>query len=119
MTKTLTEQWRNGKLGGRWYYIKVLGKIEIARLSKYNQFYNLPITNGYAANKDVSEVIAPVPTHDQFVELIEKVHILNEANMRLENAIDSQADYFRQQISVLESSLKEIEEALKETEGVK
>lgn len=66
MSKELTEQWRNGKLGGRWYYIKVLGKIEIARLSKYNQFYHLPITNGYAANKDASEVLAPVPTYEEW-----------------------------------------------------
>lgn len=78
MSKELTEKWKNRKLGGRWYYIKVLGKIEIARLSKYNQFYHLPITNGYAANKDVSEVLTPVPTYDQFVELTELVKKVDE-----------------------------------------
>lgn len=38
-------------------------------------------------------------------ELKQKLHILNEANMKLENAIASNADYFRQKISVLESRI--------------
>ena len=85
MSKELTEQWRNRKLGGRWYYIKILGKIEIARLSKYNQFYHLPITNGYAANKDVSEVIAPVPTYAEFKDLMSNLQHIDKCRELTEN----------------------------------
>ena len=42
-------------------------------------------------------------------ELMQRIHILNEANMELENAIASNADFFRQQMSVLEDECKEYE----------
>ena len=46
-------------------------------------------------------------------ELMQKMHILTESQMNLENALGSQADYFKQQISVLESKLVDYSELLK------
>ena len=65
----LTEKWKNGELEKGWYYIKVYGKVEVARLSKYNQFYNLPVSSGYVANKDIMEVLAPVPSYAEWWKL--------------------------------------------------
>ena len=105
MSKELTEQWRNRKLGGRWYYIKILGKIEIARLSKYNQFYHLPITNGYAANKDVSEVLGPVPDYMDCKGLMYDSIALNKTRKRIDELV-SKTDK-------LENRLKEAEEVIR------
>lgn len=46
-------------------------------------------------------------------ELVQKIHILTESQMNLENALGSQADYFKQEISVLESKLFAYSELLK------
>lgn len=46
-------------------------------------------------------------------ELVQKIHILTESQMNLENALGSQADYFKQQIGVLESKLFAYSELLK------
>lgn len=81
----LTEKWKNGELEKGWYYIKVYGKVEVARLSKYNQFYNLPVSSGYVANKDIMEVLAPVPSYEEW------------------QAKESNEDFLQQRISVLES----------------
>lgn len=56
-----------------------------------------------------SETLAKQEGVELVAELEQKVHILNEANMALENAIGSHADYFRQRISMLEDRLKEAE----------
>ena len=44
---------------------------------------------------------------EENAELVQKVHILNEANMNLENAIASHAEFYQQKISVLQSLLEE------------
>lgn len=64
MTKTLTEQWREGTLPAGMYYIKADGVVAEAKLSRYNYFYNLPHGNGHEANKKVEEVLAPVPSYE-------------------------------------------------------
>ena len=42
-------------------------------------------------------------------ELKEKIHILNEANMKLENELGSLSDFYTQKISVLESKNNELQ----------
>lgn len=68
--KTLTEQWREGKLPAGMYYIKADGVVAEAKLSRYNYFYNLPHGNGHEANKKVEEVLAPVPSYDEYCNLV-------------------------------------------------
>lgn len=129
MSKELTEQLQNGTLEENMYYVKLPEEIVISNLYRLKQ---LALVN----DSDEIEVLAPVPTYNQFSKMVkkverleqqlesetlakqegveivselqQKVHILNEANMNLENAIASQAEYFRQQISVLEDIVKEL-----------
>ena len=73
MTKTLTEQWREGKLPDGAYYILV---------DKYEQ--NEPeIDVGVCYNSNfewwiVKEVLAPVPSFDHFSQLVKKVEKLEQ-----------------------------------------
>ena len=109
MSKELTEQYFNATLkAGTYYVLNDDGIVDIDYYGGDNFQWSV-----------VKEVLAPVPTYEEYLklesetlakqegvelvaELEQKVHILNEANMAMENAIASQADFFRQQISVLE-----------------
>lgn len=74
MTKTLTEQWREGTLPDGKYYIKLepnfterydIGYIEGGGFCLYNI-------------EDIEEVLAPVPSYDHFSQLVKKVERLQE-----------------------------------------
>ena len=78
MIKELTEKWKNGKLDNGMYYIRTDKGVSISKLSKYNRFYNTPYGNGYEANKKVEEVLAPVPSYDEFQRLQEQLKEANE-----------------------------------------
>lgn len=125
MSKELTEQWRNGTLEDGFYYVKENDEVFISHCSRH---YLLSVL------KDC-EVLASVPSYEEWVkngtwytekshnELLKKIEKLEqllesetlaknegvEIVAELENAIASQADYFQQQISVLEDRVKELE----------
>jgi hypothetical protein len=107
-TTNLTKQWKKGTLKSGYYYFEAEDENTIAYLREglkhpYNDY-------GFPLDNDVG-VLAPVPDYDQFVELtekanlfsqlvtkcnclekenselVQKIHILNEANMSLENTV--------------------------------
>lgn len=126
MSKELTEQLRNGTLEDGLYYA-LTSTFRFNEESVIERAINGVLYINGVVDFNVKEVLAKVPTYDQFSqllkkieelgkensELVQKVHILNEANMKLENAIGSHADYFQQQISVLESKLSEANDIIK------
>ncbi|MBQ7284671.1 MAG: hypothetical protein IJW72_00245 [Alphaproteobacteria bacterium] len=57
----LTEQWKKGKLDHGWYYIKYRGAY------KTDQWQGYYWENSW--NENVEEVIAPVPSYDDWVYL--------------------------------------------------
>ena len=78
MTKTLTEQWRNGTLEESMYYVKLPEEIIIANIYQLKQ---LDLVN----DADEIEVLAPVPSYDEYkvlvsnsAELVQKMHILEK-----------------------------------------
>ena len=79
MTKTpeeLTEDWKEGKLERGWYYVKSGDEV-------YPDYFN-----GYfiqTGDKYGTEVLAPVPSYDHFIELTEKIKTLSSENERLLN----------------------------------
>lgn len=107
MSKELTEQWRNETLEEGWYYVLYVDGSD----SDCDYWNGLEWHFDYPP---VKEVLAPVPTYDQFVELTEKsnqfsqmekkVHILNEANMNLKNVIGN----FAKQLKEAERLLVEL-----------
>lgn len=79
MTKTpeeLTNDWQDGKLERGWYYVKSGDEV-------YPDYFN-----GYfiqTGDKYGTEVLAPVPSYNHFVELNEKIKTLSSENERLLN----------------------------------
>lgn len=71
----LTEQWKQGKLQGVWYYIKVIPDFEY---SNDIAFY----TGGYFelySEQDIEQVLAPVPTYEEYQALLSDQLAKNEA----------------------------------------
>lgn len=73
---TLTEQWKKGELTEDFYYFKMPdGAIEIAneyRLIRYN----------LTKDADEIEVLAPVPSYEEWRDLQEYKRIVNSYNMK-------------------------------------
>ena len=107
MSKELTEQWRNGTLEQKYYYVKYFGNGQkpFVEIELKNFMLDLVKVN----DSDKIEVLAPVPTYDEFLILsdfkkIEKDSIDNLVKIHTEN---------------LEKRLEIATKALKEMEGVK
>lgn len=91
MSKELTEQWRNGTLPAGDYYLKHTdGRILI--------YWFNGVEFRFIYNVFIKEVLAKVPTYDQFVELTEKADLFSQLVKKVEE---------------LESRLKEAEEVIR------
>lgn len=72
MSKELTDDWKIRKLKAGAYYVRLSnGRVDVAKLSKFNRFYAISYTFG------VVEVLSPCD-YDLFVELTEKVKELEK-----------------------------------------
>jgi len=133
MTKTLTEQWRDGTLAGGDYYIKTtnLG-IDKIIINYYEE--ELKQFDGLC-NCSVAEILAPVPSYDKWQaeldsndellnvqkRLEKKIKLLEE---QLNNALETMGQVAKLSDNVVDSvqcahSICLINERLKEMEGVK
>lgn len=72
MTKTLTEQWRNGTLEESMYYVKLPEEIIIANIYQLKQL-------DFVNDADEIEVLAPVPTYDEYKRLQKRIEIETKA----------------------------------------
>ena len=81
MTKTLTEQWRDGKLPNGDYYIKVRGNLTGKEFFVYDNCINGKWA--YTLDGNVIAVISPVPSYEEYNELATKC---NQLQKRLEIA---------------------------------
>jgi len=130
MTKSPTEQWRDGNLPNGDYYIKVRGN-----LSKKDFFtYDNCINGKWAFTDDgnIIDIIASVPSYDEYKELVRKADKLEEQLEIAKEALEYYADetdwmgttlnnsvgYYEK--AFLEDNGYEVaQKALKEMEGVK
>lgn len=70
---SLTDDWKNGNLSGNYFYVRTLtGNILIDNID-----YDRPHYDGFY--HEVSEIIAPVPNYDHFVELTKKAEKFEKA----------------------------------------
>lgn len=60
---TLTEQWKKGKLQNNWYYIRTTNGIEKWEYIKQSHGF------GYYETEWVLEVLAPVPSYEEYSRL--------------------------------------------------
>lgn len=76
---TLTEQWKKGELEDDYYYVRF----------KLKQDSYISIVEceggefGYYPDEDIKEVLAPVPSYEEWKELKEYEHIVTSYNMKL------------------------------------
>lgn len=120
MTKTLTEQWREGEIFG-FHYVKVPGE--------ETEIHNVSCMD-YLLDEYGVEVLGPVPSYDEYIELVSKTEQL-EKNLE----VSEKAHYKTlEQLRIATNALKEYtkvetddwidskevaRKALKEMEGVK
>lgn len=77
MTKSLTEQWRNGTLPENWYYThikSILGNLDCITINYCDEdgvFEEYP-------DEDIKEVLAPVLSYDEYNGLLQEMHTLEK-----------------------------------------
>lgn len=99
MSKELTEQFFKATLkAGTYYVLNDDGIVDIDYYGGDNFQWNV-----------IKEVLAHVPTYDQFVELTEKVEDLEQDNKCLKSGIDT----YESQLSRISEQLKEANEVIK------
>ena len=76
MTKTLIEQWQKGKLPNGDYYIKVCGNLTGKEFFVYDNYINGKWK--YTLDRNVIDIIAPVPNYDEYKELVSKTEQLQK-----------------------------------------
>ena len=80
MTKTLTEQWREGTLRGYFYWKLPNGNICTAYTDTMRDIKNV-------GDSDEVEVLQETPSYVEYNELVQKIHILNEQNTKQHNEL--------------------------------
>ena len=108
MKKTLTEQWREGTLENGFYYV----------MSGWSTFIEIRyLGNGFFEGN--IKVLAPVPSYEQFIGLMDDSKELDKAYDKI--------TLLKKKLKIAKKALKEYmtfcrhpaEEALKEMKGVK
>lgn len=87
MSKELTEQWQKGELPEGHCYVKDGDNMIAEYLDGY--FYNNgePMTS---FSGGIDEVLAPVPSYDEWKDTIERYHLCIEANQSLRKRLDEE-----------------------------
>ena len=113
---TLTEQWKKGELESGYYYI-VVKQVEFPNRI---DFYNSSATVwSYHSNDCVEEVLAPVPSYEEWQELIDKK---NWCNARAKNLLEKnqQLHTWCEEFNALDVAKEnqQLKELLKECRGL-
>lgn len=112
MKKTLTEQWREGKLPENTYYVRfICGRYGIY---EFEQFKGFGFDNDLAY---IKEVLAPVPSYDKIKEMSQRVGRLELDNGVLDDELKELAtknDTLAMENGRLEKKLKIAKKALKD-----
>lgn len=116
MTKTLTEQWREGTLPDGKYYIKLEPNFTERYDVGYSEGGDFVLYN----IEDIDEVLAPVPDYKMFQFLIGEQKFTEEMleniiNIRTEELLKLNAEYIKR-VKKLEKKLEIATKALKEYE---
>ena len=110
MSKELTEQWRNGTLEESMYYVK-LPDNDIPIVNLY-QLKQLALVN----DADEIEVLAPVPTYQEWLESESHCAVYSEVNKWNKDKIKKLEDQFAdvsKKVEKLEKQLKEAEDVIR------
>lgn len=108
MTKSLTEQWKDGELPvGTYYILDSEGQAVIDKSVCIGELWD---------NTDIKEVLAPVPSYDDVKEMSQKIERLKFDNEALEMAHNEGKEInaeLVQKMHTLEQQLAEANEVIK------
>lgn len=90
MTKTLTDKWRDGKLPNGDYYIKVRGNLTKKEFFTYDNCINGKWA--YTLDGNVIAVISPVPSYEEYKQLVSKTEQLEKKLDIATKALELYAD---------------------------
>lgn len=114
MTKTLTEQWREGTLESGWYYVVIEWNDEIRMLYFEGDYFldtDVPLDND-----NIKEVLDAVPSYEEYMELVSKCRQLEK---RLAIATKALKEYAEIETDDWIDSQEVARKALKKMKGVK
>lgn len=121
MTKTLTELWREGTLEQRYYYVKYFGNGQKPFVEIELKNFLLDLVK--VKDRDKIEVLAPVPSYDEYKQLVSKTDELvtrcHQLEKKLEIATKALKDVAYLYIYTDKDLSTVANNALKEMEGVK
>lgn len=100
MSKELTEQWRNGTLAENRYYVKLPEEIIIANIYQLKQL-------DLVKDSDKIEVLAPVPTYDEFLILSDFKKIEKDS---IDNLVKIHTENLEKRLEIATKALKEMED---------
>lgn len=121
MTKTLTEQWCEGTLNGGVYYLLLRDGTTVTDQTVYI-VGEKQLRWHYSSFDFVKEVIAPVPSYDEHMELVSKTEQLEK---KLAIATKALKSFIPDDLTdggfgeMYEDVIWDCKKALKEMEGIK
>ena len=101
MTKTLTEQWKDGELPSGFYYVSIPGAVcGVSILDDYElQAYKS------VRDSDKIEVLSEVPSYDEYKEMVSHCNVYSVANKSLKDKIAK----LQEQLKIATKALEEYE----------
>jgi len=119
MTKTLTEQWREGTLADGYYYIDYDTQQRIFEVEDGCATYQgLPAETYFLNDVCLIKVLAPVPSYDKVKEMSQKIERLEFDNEALEMAHNEGKEINAELVSKNEQLEKRLKIATKALKGV-
>lgn len=113
MTKTLTEQWREGTLKG-YYYVHI-------KLDEHCEYDDIDLIDELTGNFElhcddyIKEVLAPVPSYEKVKEMSQKIERLefdNEALEMAHNELVQKMHILEKKLEIATKALKKYQEAI-------
>ena len=119
---TLTEQWKQeGLILGKEYYIKLLNdEIYMATYQQRYDDHHWPSDLGFDvfSNKRIKEVLAPVPSYEEWFNQGDYVAYLEEENTKLEELLMSTRNYLKSYRDLYSKDNEDIVDFIKEIDQV-
>ena len=118
MTKSLTEKWKDGELEDGYYYTNKVVYPETYPSCDEHIVESIDLycfDYGFDDDEDICEVLAPVPSYEEYKELVRKTDELDyqiKAQKEVADKLNQE-----QKVKKLEQQLAEANEALKELVG--
>lgn len=113
MTKTLTEQWREGTLDQRYYYVKYFGNCQKPFVEIELKNFLLDLVK--VKDRDKIEVLAPVPSYDKVKEMSQKIERLEFDNEVLDMSYSQAKEIIiklEKKLAIATKALEKYQEAI-------